>query len=313
MKIIIAATGGTIAQRAVGGRMEVALSAAEIVSGLRTDAEVEAVEISRLHGANLTFDTALDIRDLVLSRADADGFVVTTGTDSMEEIAFALDLLLPPGRPLALTGAMRPPEMVGSDGLSNLIDAVEVVAAPEARDLGALVVMNESIHPARYVRKEDSASLGAFRSHPGPVGQMRRGRPTFHYLGLPPVDRFPDVDRDLLRATQVPIWTMTVSPTLPEAMLAGLHGLIIAGMGTGSIARHTIEQLSPRWTSRLPIVLSSRCPVGLSFDDFIYKGSLDKYESAGFRVLGYEELNPLQARIKLCLELARARPASASR
>jgi hypothetical protein len=112
-----------------------------------------------------------------------------------EEAAFALDLLLPPedlaGKPLVITGAMKPRDILGYDGFSNLRDSIEVAASPESRNFGVLVVMNDDIHPARYVRKHDSQLMGSFRSHPGPVGQIRRGVPRFYYSQLPQIERYP--------------------------------------------------------------------------------------------------------------------------
>jgi len=87
-------------------------------------------------------------------------------------------------------------------------------------------------------------------------------------------------------------------------MLPNIDGLVLAGMGTGSLPNHLVDELSKKWTSEIPIVISSRCLIGLSYDDDYYTGSRDKYESKGFRLDGYEALNPNQSRIRLCLELS---------
>jgi L-asparaginase/Glu-tRNA(Gln) amidotransferase subunit D len=97
---------------------------------------------------------------------------------------------------------------------------------------------------------------------------------------------------------------MTVCPFLPDTMLKELDGLVIAGMGTGSISNTLVTQLSPKWTELIPIVLTSRCDHGSNVDEYYYKGSLDKYVSKGFKIVGYENLTPIQARIKLILELS---------
>lgn len=304
MKLLVLMTGGTIAQREVGGRMVIALSAGELVASVRTSADLEICEFNKRSGAELTFDTLFDIRDAIRARPDVDGYVLITGTDSMEEVAFGLDLMLDPEKPLAVTGAMKPSDVVGYDGLANLEHALAVAESVEARKLGVVVVMNDDVHPARYVRKQDSALMGSFRSHPGPIAQIRRGRPLFYYEGLPPMMRFADVDKPA-SAPRVMVWTMTIDPAFPAEALPHLDGLIVAGMGTGSVAARVVDLLAPTWTKRIPIVLASRCPVGLNFDDHYYRGSLAKYEERGFRILGYETLNPLQARIKLTLEILR--------
>jgi L-asparaginase len=106
---------------------------------------------------------------------------------------------------------------------------------------------------------------------------------------------------------KVLIWTVAVgmgSFTIPDDLLENLDGLVLSGMGTGTLPDSYIEHLSPRWTTRIPIVIVSRCTVGCGYDDFYYRGSKDKYVRRGF-VLddGFEELNPVQARAKLILEL----------
>lgn len=303
MRVLLMMIGGTIAQKAVGGRMQIVLSAEDLAASLETDVELILREFPKRSGAELTLETLFDVRDTIRAHPCMDGYVLITGTDSMEEVAFGLDLLLAPDLTLVITGAIKPADVAGYDGLANLQDALRVALDRRLRGLGAVVVINNDVHPARYVRKVDSALIGAFRSHPGPIAQIRRGQPIVYYEGLPPMARFDHVRKGDIRG-RVMVWPMTIDPCLPEAMLEGLDGLVIAGMGTGSVASQIVDLLSPRWASRMPIVLSSRCPVGLSFDDHNYRGSLEKYESRGFRVLGYEHCNPLQARLKLLFEIA---------
>jgi L-asparaginase len=303
-KILVMSTGGTISQKAEGGQMRVVYSSQELFSHIDTDVRLDFVDVSQAVGAELRLEHLFDIRDLVVERSDCDGYLLISGTDSMEEVAFGLDLLLEPKKPFVITGAAKPTDIPGYDGEANLRAALAVLESPEASELGVLIAMNDNVHPARYVRKHDSGLMGTlFQSHPGPIAQIRSGKPLFYYCGLPLMQRFVKAQREKA-SNRVMVWTMTVDPILPEALLEGLDGLVLAGMGTGSIATSVVEQLAPKWTSRIPVVITSRCPVGLNYDDYYYKGSLKKYESRGFRILGYEELNPLQARLKLLLEMA---------
>jgi L-asparaginase len=190
--------------------------------------------------------------------------------------------------------------------------ARQVAASPATAALpgGVLVVMNDSIHLAQYVRKADSQLLGAFRSHPGPIGQLRGGQPVFYYAPPPaaapsflPDDAFLRLSPAALR-TRVAIWPLAVSALLPDSLLGELDGLVLAGSGTGSLPAALAEQLAP-WTRRLPIVIASRCGEGANHDDFLYRGSRAKYEDRGFILgRGYEQLNPLQARTLLVLRLS---------
>ena len=104
-----------------------------------------------------------------LRRGGADGVVITQGTDTIDETAFVLDLLRPPGPAVIITGAMRHPAQSGADGPANLLAAIRCAAAPACAGLGVLVIMGDVIHPAISVTKTDTASPAAFQSA-SPVG-----------------------------------------------------------------------------------------------------------------------------------------------
>lgn len=106
-------------------------------------------------------------------------------------------------------------------------------------------------------------------------------------------------------AAGVFVWTVAVgSGLIPESLLESARGLVLAAPGTGSLPVALIEQLSPDWTSQMPIVIVSRCGSGNNYDDYQYAGSREKYESRGFRLSGYEQMTPLQARLLLVCRLA---------
>lgn len=156
--------------------------------------------------------------------------------------------------------------------------------------------------------KHDSQLIGAFRSHPGVLGQIRGGQPVLYYQPTGSVmslqHRLP-ISRSQLK-DRVPIILVSTPSFFPEEMLsAELDGLVLAGSGTGSLPAAMIQLLSPTWTFKIPIVIVSRCQTGANHDDFYYVGSREKYASKGFLVGGpYEHLNPLQARILLILRLS---------
>ena len=104
-------------------------------------------------------------------RDEADGVVITHGTNTLEETAWLLHLVVPGDAPVVLTGAMRPASALSGDGPLNLVDAVRVAASPAARDLGVLVVLDDTIHGARDVTKSDTMRVSAFRDGAsGPLG-----------------------------------------------------------------------------------------------------------------------------------------------
>ena len=113
-------------------------------------------------------------------RDGAHGVVVTQGTDTMEETAFLVDCLWDDDAPFVFTGAMRNPTLPGADGPANLTAAIRTAAVDAARGRGAMVVFNDEIHAARFVRKTHSTSPAAFRSpDAGPIGHVVEGVPRF--------------------------------------------------------------------------------------------------------------------------------------
>ena len=332
MKLAVISLGGTLLQVADGPGMAVSVAPSALLDELNpfgwarhvphgdsreprpprrspvklppiAPTDLEWIDLGRRRGAELGWDAVLRVRDAILQRPDVDGFVVLSGTDSLEELAYALDRCLEPERPVVLTGAMRPRDLVGYDGQANLLQALSLAADRQAAELGVLVALNDVAHAARWVIKADSVRLDAFESHPGPVAEFRNGRARFHIAGLPPLRRFAVLDEARLMALQLPIWTMTLQPCLPQGWLRQIDGLIVAGMGTGSLSQRVIDQLTP-WADRFPVVVVSRCSTGHNVEATLYAGSRARYEDRGLRLRGYEGLNPLQARIQLAFELA---------
>ncbi|GLC65670.1 hypothetical protein PLESTF_000327300 [Pleodorina starrii] len=329
MHITFIVTGGTIFQKKDPGTgsMVIAVSLDDLVCGWLADLGVTSstcVDLKARSGAELTYDTIFAARDAVLAHlkdakqrsAGSAAFVLVTGTDTLEEFAFCLDLLMgaalvAESASLVVTGAMKPYDIEGYDGRCNLQQAVQVAASPHAAQFGVLVTLNDDIHLARYVRKADSQLMGAFQSHPGPVGQVREGRVRFYY-GPPPDaaawrdPRLAALDAAAVRpyGSRVGIWLTGVSSgPLPEPLLTQLAGLVLAAPGTGSLSASLTDQLAA-WTARLPIVIATRCGVGCNFDDHYYRGSRTKYESRGFLLAEFSHLDAVQARNLLVLRLA---------
>ena len=176
--------------------------------------------------------------------------MVTQGTDSLEEVALALDLLWRHDEPLVVTGAMRNPMLAGADGPANVLAAALVAAAPASRRRGALVVLNDEIHAARWVRKTHSTSPAAFVSAPaGPVG-LAAAKPVVlaSRTGAGPVldatYTFPGSETDLLSHDLV---SAGMLDPLKARLL--LHLLIAAGHGPDGV-RAAFAALDPAASTR---------------------------------------------------------------
>ena len=230
------------------------------------------------------------------------GVVVTHGTDTMEETAYALALMVDADVPLALTGAMRLAHERGADGPANLMSALRVAATPEAAMLGPVVVMHDEIHAARWVTKLHTSRVAAFSSPGfGPVGQIVEGRVRLHatgpgrdHLGLP----------DRLDQRVELVWVSAGADGLfVEAAAAAADGLVVAGTGGGHVPPAMAESLREVVERGLPTVLASRCVGGPVLEEtYGGVGSETYLAEVGLRPVGL--LSPLKARLRLLTALA---------
>ena len=192
------------------------------------------------------------------------GVVVTQGTDTIEEIAFGLDLLCTGDPPVVVTGALRNASLPGADGPANVIAAVRVAVSETARGLGTLVVMNDEIHAARFVRKSHTVNPGTFRSMAtGPIGWLAEQDVR---IAVRPSRRFHVAVPDNAVPPPVCLLKMSVGDDgrlLRYVPAAGFAGLVLEGFGGGHVpgdvaAPGIIESL----IEAMPVVLASRAGSG---------------------------------------------------
>ncbi|MDE9366623.1 asparaginase [Luteipulveratus sp. YIM 133132] len=308
------ALGGTIASvpPAPGEPAQPGLSAAQIagsIGGLDRVAQIDGVDLMKVSSARLTLEHVLQLRDAATAAVDdgATGVVVSQGTDSLEETAYALDVVWDRAEPVVLTGAMRNPSLLSPDGAANLMAAVRTAASPQARDQGALVVLNDEVHAARYVRKTHTSSVATFQS------------PAVGRLGWVVEDRV----EVALRVPRTPPLTVPADVTIPPVALVtmalgddgrllsglpdlGYEGVVLAAMGGGHVAVEWVEPLRAL-AARMPVVLASRSGAGEVLSaTYGYPGSEVALLRAGLLRAG--GLDPLKARIRLQLALAAGVP-----
>lgn len=310
--VVVFSLGGTIAStRAADGQgqgVTPRLTAADLVAAVpavREAAEVETVSFRQCPSGDLTMTDLVELAAEVTARveAGAHGVVVTQGTDTLEETAFALDLLLPPSRPVVVTGAMRNPTLAGPDGPANLLAAVQVAACPEAAGLGCVVVLDDEIHASRFVRKTHTSSTGAFRSAPaGPLGWLTEGQPRIAVrpAPLPLVTPLP-------AAAVPPVALLTMSlgddGRLVEQVLSlGYAGLVVQAFGGGHVPRRTVPALE-RLARTIPVVLASRTGAGeVLTDTYGFPGAEQDLIGRGLVPAGF--LDGVKARVLLSLALS---------
>lgn len=226
-----------------------------------------------------------------------DGVVLVQGTDTLEESAFLLDLYWPYSTPLIMTGAMRSPYTAGAEGSANLLAAVQVASNPATHGHGVLVVMNDEIHQARYVRKTHTTALNAFSSPVlGPVGLVLEGQAV--YLRAPALRRVLSVpqrheERVLLLETTLdePVQLYTQLPQL------GYSGLVIAGVGSGHVSIPVRDVLMTT-LAQMPVLMSSRTGGGSTTKAvYAYPGSELDLQAHGVMMMG--SLCPRKVRLLL--------------
>lgn len=314
--IALFALGGTIAAPvdAQGKNASMSLGAGDIVGDLgdRAGVAVTATTFRRTASASLRFADLIELLGAMTAAvaSGADGVVVTLGTDSLEEVAFALDLLWGADAPVVVTGAMRNAGLPGADGPANLLGALRVSAHPDAAGQGVLVVMNDEVHLARFVRKSHSSSVAAFSSAGiGPVGWLvedrvripvvRRHRPAPIALAAAP-----DASTSGGALPTVTLLRLSLDDD-PEAITrAAEHadGLVVEVFGAGHVSERSLPALRSA-AARIPVVFASRTGAGelyRSTGDF--PGSEQDLLRAGLIPSG--SLDGLKARVLLTLLLA---------
>jgi L-asparaginase len=268
-------------------------------------AQVTGRSLRLVSSASLTLGDVLELFSAIgeLIADGADGVVVTQGTDTLEETSFVLDLLHKRPEPIVVTGAMRVASSSSADGPANLLAAIRVAAAPQARQLGAVVVMADEIHAARWVMKRHASRVTAFDSPmAGPIGWVSEGQVR---IAMRPV-ACPKLDvphRDAL----CPIATVALGLGDDGRLLAdlpgkGYGGVVIEGMGGGHVPEGTMELLT-RVAAEIPVVVASRTGCGeLLRSTYAFPGSETDILSRGLISAG--ALSAPKARLLLMLLLA---------
>jgi L-asparaginase len=308
-RVAVFTLGGTIAMKAApGGGAAPALSASDLLAGVPgledEGVELEVRDVANKPGASLSFGDLFRLADVISAALGGGcaGAVVIQGTDTIEETAYLLDLLVASDAPVVVTGAMRNPSLAGADGPANILAAIRVAASDRARGLGALVVMNDQIHAARWVQKAHTASTAAFTSPgQGPVGQVIEGRVDIPVRLARRSPVFSAVSRRDVRVGLVTI-TLGDDGVLIDAIGEHVDGLVVAALGAGHVPADAVTALG-KLAARMPVVLASRTGAGpVHHQTYGFPGSETDLLARGLISAGY--LAPVKARLLLHLLIA---------
>ncbi len=300
-KILVLHTGGTISMQAdQNGAVESSpINPMTQVTSPLVNIEVVSVDFLNLPSPHIQIDHMMMIYKKIREEASHfDGFVITHGTDTLEETAYFLDTMSIPQMPIVMTGAMRSSNELGSDGIYNYRTALRVAADEKSADKGVLVVMNDEIHAAKYVTKTHTTNVSTFQTPThGPLGLVTKREILFFKAAdkrvrfdlqaingvVPIIKSYADMDTILLDA-------------LVEAPISGL---VIEALGAGNLPPASIAAIKKLINKQLPIVLVSRCFNGIAEPVYAYDGGGIQLEELG--VLFVKELNSQKARIKLLI------------
>lgn len=302
-KICIVLLGGTIASVVTENGYEV-VSLARFCKQFPELDEYDIIvdEFRQLSGLETKIADIVDIAgeiNRIIAEEKVDGIVVVQGTNVMEEIAFALDLLVRTEIPVICTGAMRPATAPSADGADNLIDAVCAAASDNCYGMGVLLVFNNEIHSAQYVRKEHSLNTTAFKSE-FMLGYMAEHVPS---IRCKPIRRkLPEIHvvKDSVDVLLCTTYAGDTGRILDKVLEMKFDGLVVEGSGGGGLPGWIAEKFM-KINEVIPCVLASRTGHGdIIFNTYGY-GFQQRAQDAGVCLSNI--LDGRKARILLTLLL----------
>ncbi len=277
-KVIVLATGGTIAGVGEAGKTAGykpgSLTAEELllaVPELSEVAEIQAIQVCNVNSDDITAEVWLQLANTINELAqdpEVKGFVVTHGTDTMEETAYFLNLTVKTDKPVVLTGSMRPATSISADGPMNLYEAVCLAASDEAAGLGVLIVFSDRIYAARSVTKTSTYSVMAISAgETGAIGIIRDG--AVYLYEKPSKKHTTATEFDVSGLTDLPkvsvlYFSVDADPELLHYAAEHAEGLVIAGAGAGEFSEAWIEIIEGL---SIPVVISSRIDDGVITKD----------------------------------------------
>ncbi|MDN3450425.1 asparaginase [Planococcus sp. APC 3906] len=307
-KVSLITTGGTIASKEIskGLLKSGAISGKELAAlcQLPEEIEVNVIDVFQLPSMHIGFSEWAVLKKAIekeLADETVDGIVVTHGTDTLEETAYFLDLTIDDHRTIVVTGSQRSPDDVGTDVYSNLRNSVYVSVDRTLRGVGTVVVFNERIYSAKYVKKVHSSNLQGFDS-------FGHG-----YLGI--------IDNNVVSVYQKPIdhEVKKVGSSIPRVDIVkcfsgqdgllidllvqgGVKGIVLEAAGRGQISPYMVDSIEKAVAKGVVVLLTTSAEEGRVYPSYGYLGSAHDLMQKG--VLLGSDYDSKKARIKLAVLLS---------
>lgn len=313
--VVILATGGTIAGAGGTGVQAAYTSGAVTIDAMvsavpdvKKLANIKGEQISNVGSQDMSFEIMLKLANRIntLTKGnDVDGIVITHGTDTMEETAYFLNLVVKTDKPVVLVGSMRPSTAVSADGPLNLYDAVAVAADPNAKGRGVLLVMNDWIHSAQTLTKVSTTAVQTFMSPlRGLIGTSAYGVNEYYrypYSKFGPKSEFSVDGVTKLPRVDIIYADVDMPADLVDASVErGAKGIVIAGVGNGNMPKAALEACARASKKGVVVVRSSRVATGN------VGRNVEVNDDQTGTIASYD-LNPQKSRILLSVALLKPR------
>ena len=302
-------TGGTISMKKNPQKKQsnIVDNRKDLIDDIRSELsqiDIQTYEYSLKPSPSITPDDMLELAKITQSFLDdpkIDGVVITHGTDTLEETSYFLDLYLLHKKPVVFTGSMRSYSDLGFDGLSNLVSSILVATHPDAIGKGVLICLNDEINTAREVTKTHTLALDTFKSLEfGPIGIVEQDNVIF--------TRNPSARIAALRPEYIEtkVYLIKVAAGMSSDLLNllidnGAKGFVIEALGRGNVPPQMVPGIQRAISNHIPVLLTSRCPIGRVLDTYGYEGGGHHLHELG--VIFTKSINGQKARIQLMLAL----------
>jgi L-asparaginase len=311
-RIIILATGGTIAGQGTNpdraGYLSAKLSVDELLSSIPSIKKIAAIrgeQVAAVGSYDMTVAIWLKLAkriNEIFAKDEADGIVITHGTDTQEETAYFLRLTVNSNKPVVLTGAMRPATAISADGPKNLYDAILVASDLQSRGKGVMISFNETLFDGKNAVKVNTTHVHAFDApNTGPVGQVYDGKVLYYSQ---PVQKAAantvfDISKlETLPRVEIAYMYVDASATAINALVNDrIDGLIVAGSGNGTFNKAMLQAVETAVKKEIIVIRSSRVVSGriTQFND--------EFDDSKLGTIAADDHNPQKARILLMLAL----------
>jgi L-asparaginase len=312
--VIILATGGTIAGAAASGAQagytsgQVNIDAMiNAIPEVKKIANIKGEQVSNVGSQDMSFEIMLKLAKLIdeyAAKQDVTGIVITHGTDTMEETAYFLNLVVKTDKPVVLAGSMRPSTAISADGPLNLYNSIAVASDPQAKGRGVLLVMNDWIQSAQTLIKVSTTAVQTFMSPiRGLIGTTAYGVSEFYRF---PYSKFgAKSEFSIQGVTKLPrvdiIYADVDMPAdlIDASVERGAKGIVIAGVGNGNMPAAALEACSRASKKGVIVVRSSRVATG-------NVGRNVEVDDDKLGLIASMDLNPQKSRILLSMALLKS-------